>query len=93
MSGRLVFRLITPGGILTDLECTGVTLVSRDGDGVPGGSLGIKYGHLPAVIALADRAAVRASGPEGELFSTVVKGGFAHVKDNTVTVVTQGTEP
>jgi F0F1-type ATP synthase epsilon subunit len=86
----LTLTVLTPAGIATETECTSVTLFARDnGAGEGGGSVGIRPGHLPAVIALAPGSSVKCSSDGRLTLSVTVSGGFATVRDDKVTVVAE----
>ena len=83
-------RLLPPRGEKGGVKCDSVTLIARDSEnGEGGGSVGIRRGHLPAVIALEDGSAVKAKDDGSEIASFTVSGAFAEVKDNVVTVIAE----
>ena len=93
MKDRLTFRLITPDGIMTDCECTAVDMTAcADKNGQGGGSVGIRRGHLPAVIALESGSKIKITLQNGDRQTVKVDGGFAEVADNTVTVICEKAE-
>ena len=86
----LTLRILTPEGERPSAACDSVTVVARDGaDGEGGGSVGIRKGHLPAVIALEDGSAVKASSDGETVAEYTVTGAFASVRDNVVTVTAE----
>lgn len=88
MGNGLCIRILTPLGEGAPVACDSVTLFAMDNErGEGGGSVGIRRGHIPAVIALEPGSAVRARLNGAEVFSMTVPGGFAFVKDDTVTVL------
>lgn len=85
---HMTLRLVTPEGTAAETACDSVVLTMPDGaDGRGGGLVGIERGHAPAVLALGD-GALRASLGGEKVFEAVVSDGFASVKDNTITVIT-----
>jgi len=89
MGGKLLFRLLTPQGEKFSGECDAVDLWARDdASGNGGGSLGIRRGHLPAVVALEDGGRVRALSDGGPVYSARIRGGYARVDRESVTVLT-----
>ncbi len=83
----LTMRLLTPAGFSSEVICDSVRLTLKDNaDGRGGGSVGILYGHAPAVMALGRGPAVAKKGGEIVL-SAVLESGFASVRDNVVTVI------
>lgn len=88
--GELTLRLLTPRGEKDGASCDSVTLIARDDEnGEGGGSVGIRRGHLPAVIALEDGSAVKAYSDGAAVASFTVSGAFAEVRDNVVTVIAE----
>ena len=92
MDGGLLFRLITPKKELCSIRCDSVILVEKDDAQGRGGSLGIRPGHLPAVVALAESGPVRAVSGGKNIFAALVRGGFARVNGASVTVLTPEAE-
>ena len=87
---ELTLRIVTPSGVAASVDCDSVTLIARDdADGNGGGSVGIRRGHIPAVIALENGSAVKTSSDGAQLRSFTVSGAFARVRDNVVTVVAE----
>ena len=85
------FVLVTPEGEAARLACDSVNLFAADNaNGENGGSVGIHRGHLPAVIALEKGSAVIVKAEGREIFRAKTEGGFAHVRDDRVTVLTEG---
>ena len=82
--------VITPRGEAANVECESATVFCRDGiNGENGGSIGIMRGFLPSLIALKEGSPVRAMSGGKPVFEARVKGGFASVKDDIVTVMTE----
>ncbi len=75
--------MLTPAGSAAEAGCDSIVLTLSDG-----GLIGIQTDHAPAVLALAP-GAVRASLRGQEVLRKHAAGGFASVKDNVVTVVTE----
>ena len=81
--------LLTPEGGSEIIDCDRVDLVACDNEkGEGGGSVGVRKNHIEAVVALEDGSPVRAWLDGREVYSAAVPGGFAMVRDNTVTVLT-----
>ena len=77
-------RVVTPAGAVLDIRCDSVRLNAADEQG--GGSLGIRHGHMPAMIVL-ERGRLTAFS-EGEKIKDIgVGGGVATVSDDVVTVL------
>ena len=90
MDALLTFRLLTPNGVLTEFECDSVNFFAKDNkNGEGGGSIGIRPGHARTVIALANGLPLKVSFKTKVLFTATVNGGYAEVKDNIVTVLTE----
>ena len=88
MDGPMTLRVQTPNGAAAETACDSVVLLLRDGaDGKGGGFLGVQRDHAPAALALAD-GPVRASLGGKDVLRLRVGGGFAAVRDNVVTVLT-----
>ena len=86
--GSMTLRVLTPTGVSAETPCDSVRLTLRDDrNGRGGGSIGIRKGHADAVLALG-RGPVRASLGSETVFRAEVEAGFASVKDNVVTVIT-----
>ncbi len=92
MDGGLLFRLITPAKEMCAVRCDSVILCEKDNAECRGGSLGIRPGHLPAVVALEEGSTVRAVSGEKKIFEAAVRGGFARVDGGSVTVLTPSAE-
>lgn len=89
----ILLKIRTPEGEAESIECESVTFFACDnaeGDG--GGSVGIRRGHIPALAALDARSPITAKVGGKTVYSAVALGGFASVRDNVVTVVTERTE-
>lgn len=88
----LTLCVFSPTGAETAIGCDSIRLSAKDGkDGKNGGSLGVRKGHAPAMVALGQ-------GPllallQGEtVFEGAFPGGIAVVEHDTVTVFTEPTE-
>ncbi|MCR4906947.1 MAG: hypothetical protein K6A33_12825 [Clostridiales bacterium] len=82
--------LSAPDREAVSVRCDSVHLIacdSRDGRHA-GGSVGIRRGHVPALIAVAP-GPVRAFAEGREIFSSVTSGGLASVAHNRVTLMTE----
>ena len=87
MTNSIELRLLTPEGELARTECDSVNLFARDNaKGEGGGSVGIRPGHLPAVIALEPGSSVTALAGGKEVLRAFVGGGFARVGRNLVVI-------
>ncbi len=85
---ELTLKIVTPEGVNETLECDSVSLwMAPDSRGKGEGSIGIRKGHVDAVIALGN-GKVEARRNGAAVFSAETEGGFATVLNNTVTVVT-----
>ena len=88
----MTLRLLTPDGVLKEIGCDSVQLILRDGvRGEGGGSVGIQKGHAPAVMALG-RGVLRASLTGEAVFRARTEDGFASVRDNVITVITDSAQ-
>lgn len=81
MSGNLSLRLVTSTGTALNTTAESVRLWAADG------SIGIRPGHPEAVILLAKGALSYTQ--KGVSHSIEVNGGFARVKDNIITVISE----
>ncbi len=90
-SAPMLLRLLTPAGTAAEVGCDSVQLTLRDNaDGAGGGLVGIRRNHAPAVLALSEgpvRAFLR-----GETVLRATAGGFASVRDNVITVISDSAE-
>ena len=86
----ILLRILTPEGMLSEIRCDAVNLtLSDDRTGRGGGSIGIHRDHAEAILALQKGPVFARTGNE-EVFRTVLRGGFAAVRHNVVTVLTDG---
>ena len=92
MEGELLFHLLTPLREVASCRCDAVTLYEKDGAQSFGGSIGIRRGHLPAVVALAEGGTVKVTSEGKTVFAATVRGGFARVDQGSVTVLTPEAE-
>lgn len=87
-ASSMILRILTPAGVSGEVECDSVQLALRDdAEGRRGGLVGIQRNHAPAVMALG-RGEIRASRDGKPVFRAASAGGFAAVKDNVITVIT-----
>ena len=94
MAEKLVFRLLTPQGERCSCPCDTVDLWAKDdAQGRGGGSMGVRRGHLPAVVALEEGSRVRVVSGEKTVYAARIRGGFARVDRESVTVLTPEAEP
>ena len=89
MPGSITLRVITPDRIVVDTTATEVKFPALDG------SMGILPRHATMVAALDSGSLAwthsgSSGGENGQMF---VSGGFAEVRDNTVRIVTEASEP
>ena len=86
---RLV--ILTPKGAFDPIVCDDVCLVAADdAEGLGGGSVGIRFGHIPALIALRENSPVTAYLNGKTVFNGRVTKGVAEVASNVVTVIAEG---
>ncbi len=82
----LSLKVVTPTGTAMETACDAVHLTAADG------SLGIRRGHLPALILLARGPVMALRG--GKILSRLeLEGGFATVDNDEVTVLASGIVP
>jgi len=86
MAPSLTLRVITPDRIVLDETVESVRMPGADG------SLGVLPRHAHLVTAL-DAGALVYETPGGDRKELFVSGGFAEVRDDTVRVVTEASEP
>ncbi len=84
---RIKLRVVTPTGAALDAECDSVRLNAAAGEDGEPGMLGIRRGHLPALILL-ERGRLKAFLGGEPVADIGVGGGFATVADGSVTVLT-----
>ena len=83
----LTLRIITPAGIAYETACDSITLpLSDDKNGKGGGSIGIRKGHIDAILALS-QGCVCADG-----VSSQIRPGLAMIENDLVTVLTDSVE-
>jgi len=88
MMDTLTLVITTADGETQSFACDSVNLISCDDSmGDNGGSIGIRRGHMPAVIALEPDSMIKAMQNGNRVYSAKIGGGFASVRNNTVTVV------
>ena len=86
---ELKLKVITPSGSGGEVDCDSVHLVMPDNsEGKGGGSIGIRKGHENALIAL-DKGRIEAFENGKCVFTQDAEGGFAVVKNDVITVMTQ----
>ena len=84
----ITLRLLTPEGLAAETLCDSAILTICDGaDGRGGGLVGIRRDHAPAVFALG-AGRLEASTEGKRVLAASVSGGFASVRDNVITVIT-----
>ena len=88
----VTLKVVTPTGIFTEVGCNSVTLTVADNkDGQDGGSIGILPGHLPGIFALAEGEIRYRIGDKRSVCCTV-RGGFASLRDDVLTVLTNSVD-
>jgi F-type H+-transporting ATPase subunit epsilon len=86
MSGPITLRVVTPERVVLDTTVTSVIFPGLDG------STGVLKGHAPLVAALGvGELAFRDEA--GQVTGLFVAGGFAEVRNDTVRIVTEASEP
>ena len=89
----LTLKVLTPEGAELTAACDHVNLFALDNAaGEGGGSVGVRRGHCRALIALAPGSSVTAKREGAAVKKVRVLGGFAMVRDDTVTVLTDSFE-
>jgi len=84
---KLVLKLLSPQGLLQEIECDSVKLcIADDKNGKGAGSYGIRKGHAKAFFCLS-KGKIEALDGGGTLVSKDIEGGFASVENDVVTVV------
>ena len=92
MQDKLLFKLITPDGLQKETDCESVTInISEDENGKNSGSYGIRKGHANAIFSL-DDGEITVKNKDEIIYTVVVKGGFALMQDNVLTVMTNKIE-
>jgi len=86
MSGPITLRVVTPERVVLDTTATSVIFPGLDG------STGVLKGHAPLVSALGVGELVFRD-EAGQVTGLFVAGGFAEVRNNTVRIVTEASEP
>lgn len=92
MNGAIKLSIVTPKGVAFSVTCDSVRLNTPDDrNGHNGGSIGIRRGHIPAVIAIAEGETVAFSN--GTVVLRVrTESGFASVENDEVQVITASAE-
>lgn len=85
-SKGLALRVLTPARTVLEKQVDFVLLRTTEGD------MGVLHGHEPCA-ALLDAGALRAYQNRRETDVLMLMGGFATVRENTVTVLTTFAEP
>lgn len=86
---RLILHICTPNGEAASLECDSIRFSIPDGEnGKGGGSIGIRPGHIPALIAMAP-GTLTASLRGEQVYSAPTGSGFVSVSQNIVTVLAE----
>lgn len=88
MNKEIRLSIVTPDGEAVSVTCDSVRLDAQDDkNGRNGGGLGIRCGHIPAMIALSE-GLLTASLEGNTVLKAKVKNGFAAVAQDVVTVLT-----
>lgn len=92
-NGMIKLRVITPSGVAAEVKCSSVRFNAKDGEsGKGGGGIGIRKGHMKSLIAVEAGEVTAMTDdklPSGKKdFRIKVKAGFAAVKDDVVTIIT-----
>lgn len=91
-AATMMLRILTPHGPSAEIPCDSAVLTLRDDvEGQGGGLVGIQKDHAPAVMALGE-GEIRASLGGNVVFRAVLQSGFASVRDNVITVITDSAE-
>ncbi|MGN1345405.1 MAG: hypothetical protein ACI4V1_01355 [Eubacteriales bacterium] len=92
MNEEMELSIVTLNGVTASVRCDSVHLTARDdGNGRGGGGIGIRRGHAPAMISLDDGDVT--AFLEGKIVLRVrIRSGFAAVRRNVVTVLTEHAE-
>ncbi len=84
----LTLQIVTPEGVNRTIPCDSVSLwMAPDSKGRGEGSIGIRKGHVDAVIALGN-GKIEALEDGKPVFTGQSEGGFATVRSNVVSVIT-----
>ena len=88
----LTLKIVTPEGVDRTVKCDSISLwMAPDRSGKGEGSIGIRKGHVDAVIALGS-GPIEARNEGQSVFSARSEGGFATVLHDEVTIVTPHVE-
>ena len=89
VTSGVLLKVVTPKGEAASVPCDSVQLnVPDDGEGKNGGWVGIRHGHVDALLAITE-GPVLALKDGKEIARITVGEGFASVSKNVVTVITQ----
>lgn len=84
----LTLKIVTPEGVDRTVDCESISLwMAPDEKGKGEGSIGIRKGHVDAVIALGN-GPIEARREGQAVFAARTRGGFATVLKDVVTIVT-----
>lgn len=84
---KLTLKIVTPDKAVESVECDSIQLTVSDNErGKGGGSYGIKQGHVESLISL-NEGTIKAFLKGKTVLCGKTKGGFATVKNNTVTAI------
>ena len=85
----MTLTIITPNTAPVSVECDSVHLTAEDNaEGSDGGLYGIRPGHAPAIIALAE-GKLEAFLSGEKVMSTICMQGFARVSDNKIIITAE----
>ncbi|MBQ8828230.1 MAG: hypothetical protein IJZ90_03730 [Clostridia bacterium] len=87
VKGKLILNILTPAESAAPIECDSVHLwISDDEKGRGGGSYGIRWRHVDAIISVAEGDVI-AFSEEKEIYRVKTSSGLAVVESDTVTVM------
>ncbi len=85
----VLLKIVTPTGEAAVVSCDSVQMKTPDdAEGKNGGWIGIRRGHMDALLAIVEGPVVALKNGR-EVARIPVGEGFASVKENVVTVITQ----
>lgn len=89
---KIRLSIASPTGVIFDGDCDALTVTVADSaaDGSFGGSAGIHPGHIAAAAALADGGRVRARLDGEVVLDILLRGGFAQIAPDRVSILTDG---
>ncbi len=89
MMDDIRLTIVTPNRQTAEITCDSVRMMAQDDEcGKNGGGIGIRRGHIPAMIALSE-GLVTAYREGNPVLKARIKPGFATVRNDVVTVLTE----